>query len=195
MGGQPLIAEQWVNFDYEVSSIGARNVDGDIAIYPLSRNVHEDGILRTSRSPVDDARHSAESAPKSMCTACLSHLDYVGVLALELFVLRVTICSPTSSHRACTTPATGPSRARKPASLKTTCAPLMNLPLGSTASKGHAGMVNLIGEIPESARATTRMSVSCTIMERTPRAGPQARAHVTVLADTAEHARRACRHN
>ncbi|MDH3778191.1 MAG: ATP-grasp domain-containing protein, partial [Gammaproteobacteria bacterium] len=52
LGGNSLIAEQWVNFDYEVSAIGARNVDGDIVIYPLSRNVHEDGILRTTRSPV-----------------------------------------------------------------------------------------------------------------------------------------------
>ena len=54
LGGQPLIAEQWVAFDYEVSCIGVRSVSGEIAIYPLSQNVHVDGILRTSTSPVDD---------------------------------------------------------------------------------------------------------------------------------------------
>ena len=61
VGGNSLIAEQWVNFDYEVSCIGARNVGGDIAIYPLSHNVHEAGILRTSRSPVDAPDLAASS--------------------------------------------------------------------------------------------------------------------------------------
>ena len=54
LGSNALIAEQWIGFDYEVSCIGARNVDGDIEIYPLSQNVHEGGILHTSKSPVDE---------------------------------------------------------------------------------------------------------------------------------------------
>ena len=84
LGENALIAEQWVAFDYELSCIGARNVDGDIAIYPLARNEHEGGILRTSRSPVD-APGLAERA-ETYVRRLLAHLDYVGVLALELFV-------------------------------------------------------------------------------------------------------------
>ena len=47
--GKSLIAEQWIAFDREVSAIGARNVDGEVAIYPLTENWHSGGILRTSR--------------------------------------------------------------------------------------------------------------------------------------------------
>ena len=84
LGSNALIAEQWIGFDYEVSCIGARNVDGDIEIYPLSQNVHERGILHTSKSPVDEPvlTGKAETYVRRM----LDHLDYVGVLALELFV-------------------------------------------------------------------------------------------------------------
>jgi 5-(carboxyamino)imidazole ribonucleotide synthase len=51
LGGQPLVAEQWIAFDYEISCIGVRSISGEIAIYPVSQNVHIDGILHTSRSP------------------------------------------------------------------------------------------------------------------------------------------------
>ena len=52
LGTQALIAEQWVPFDYEVSSIGVRSIEGDILHYPLSHNIHEQGILRSSRAPL-----------------------------------------------------------------------------------------------------------------------------------------------
>ncbi len=52
VGGQALIAEQWVTFDMEISAIGVRNAAGDIRTYPLTRNVHRDGILRTSHSTI-----------------------------------------------------------------------------------------------------------------------------------------------
>ncbi|NNF41277.1 MAG: 5-(carboxyamino)imidazole ribonucleotide synthase, partial [Woeseiaceae bacterium] len=84
LGPQPLIAEQWVPFDYEVSSIGVRSVQGEIGIYALSHNVHVDGILRNTRAPVDAPRLAARAA--AYVHSLLLDLDYVGVLALELFV-------------------------------------------------------------------------------------------------------------
>ena len=55
LGAHALIAEQWIPFDHEVSVIGVRNADGDVAIYPLTLNEHIAGILRRSRAPVDIA--------------------------------------------------------------------------------------------------------------------------------------------
>jgi 5-(carboxyamino)imidazole ribonucleotide synthase len=150
LGGNSLIAEQWVNFDYEVSAIGARNVSGDIVIYPLSRNVHEDGILRTSRSPVD-APHLADRA-ETYVRRLLGHLDYVGVLALELFVcdndLMANEFAPrvhNSGHWTIEGAATS--------QFENHLRAIMNKPLGSTASLGHAGMINLIGDIPDAVRS------------------------------------------
>jgi 5-(carboxyamino)imidazole ribonucleotide synthase len=59
---------------------------------------------------------------------------------------------------------------------------IMNQPLGSTASRGHAGMINLIGEIPEAAR-----SLEAGILHdygKSPRPGRKL-GHITVTAETA----------
>ena len=177
--GQALIAEQWVPFDYELSCIGARNVRGDIVIYPLARNVHEEGILRTSCSPVD-APALAERA-ETYVRRLLSHLDYVGVLALELFVcdddLMANEFAPrvhNSGHWTIEGSATS--------QFENHLRAVMNRPLGSTASVGHAGMVNLIGEIPDAAR-----KLDAGVLHdygKSPRPGRKL-GHITVTAETA----------
>jgi len=179
LGGNSLIAEQWVNFDYEISAIGARNVNGDIVIYPLSRNVHEDGILRTSRSPVD-APELADRA-ETYVRRLLGHLDYVGVLALELFVcdndLMANEFAPrvhNSGHWTIEGAATS--------QFENHLRAIMNMPLGSTASVGHAGMINLIGDIPDSVRSLERGVLHD--YGKAPRAGRKL-GHITVTTETA----------
>lgn len=179
LGSAPLIAEQWVAFDYEVSCIGVRNRDGEIAIYPLSRNVHEGGILRTSKSPVDNPAlaERAEGYMRHM----LNHLDYVGVLALELFVcgddLLANEFAPrvhNSGHWTIEGSATS--------QFENHLRAVMNRSLGSAVSAGHAGMVNLIGEIPAAARA-----LDAGVLHdygKTARPGRKL-GHITVTADTA----------
>jgi 5-(carboxyamino)imidazole ribonucleotide synthase len=179
LGGQPLIAEQWIPFDYELSCIGVRNVDGDIAIYPLARNVHVDGILHTSRSPVD-APLVAERA-ETYVRRLLTHLDYVGVLALELFVcdddLLANEFAPrvhNSGHWSIEGSVTS--------QFENHLRAVMNRSLGSTASIGHAGMINLIGEIPDAARALDDGVLHD--YGKSPRPGRKL-GHITVTAETA----------
>lgn len=180
LGSQALIAEQWVPFDYEVSSIGVRNVDGDVRIYPLSQNVHEDGILRLSRSPVD-APALAEKAANYV-RQLLEHLNYVGVLALELFVqddrLLANEFAPrvhNSGHWTIEGAVTS--------QFENHLRAIMNRPLGSTDSRGHAGMINLIGEIRD---ATRELGVGYLHdYGKAPRPGRKL-GHVTVVSDTAE---------
>ena len=134
LGTVALIAEQWVDFDYEVSCIGVRNVDGDVAIYPLARNVHRDGILGTSRSPVDAADLTARA--EEYVRRLLTHLDYVGTVALELFVrgdeLLANEFAPrvhNSGHWTIEGSATS--------QFENHLRAISNAPLGSTASRGH----------------------------------------------------------
>jgi 5-(carboxyamino)imidazole ribonucleotide synthase len=179
LGSNALIAEQWVNFDYEVSCIGARNVDGEIVIYPLSHNVHEDGILRTSRSPVD-APALTERA-EAYVRRLLNHLNYVGVLALELFVcgdeLLANEFAPrvhNSGHWTIEGSATS--------QFENHLRAVTNQPLGPTTSIGHAGMINLIGTIPESARSQREGYLH--VYGKAPRPGRKL-GHITVITDTA----------
>lgn len=179
LGGQALIAEQWVAFDMEVSAIGVRNAAGDIRIYELTCNVHRDGILRTSRAPVD-APQLTEKASAYM-RRLLEHLDYVGVLALELFVcgngLLANEFAPrvhNSGHWTIEGTATS--------QFENHLRAVAGLPLGPTQSLGHAGMINLIGEIPDSVRVLEGGHLHD--YGKTPRDGRKL-GHFTVLADTA----------
>jgi len=179
LGGSALIAEQWVNFDYEISCIGVRNVDGDIEIYPLSRNVHEGGILHTSRSPVDAPNLAALA--ETYVRRLLGTLDYVGVLALELFVcdggLMANEFAPRV-HNSGHWTIEGSTTSQFENHLRA----VMNLPLGSTAGKGHAGMINLIGDIPDTARALGNATLHD--YGKAPRPGRKL-GHITVTAETA----------
>ncbi len=179
LGGNDLIAEQWVPFDYEVSCIGVRNVAGDIVTYPLSHNVHEGGILRTSRSPVD-APALAETAEGYVRTM-LEHLDYVGTLALELFVCGDELLANEFAPRVHNS-GHWSIEGSETSQFENHLRAILNRPLGSTASVGHAGMVNLIGDIPAAAREIDDTYVHD--YGKSPRPGRKL-GHITVINDAA----------
>jgi 5-(carboxyamino)imidazole ribonucleotide synthase len=85
MAGAPAILEGFVDFQYEVSVIGARNARGDVACYDPGENVHRDGILHTTTVP---SRLSASLRMDAVLLTgkILNALDYVGVMGVELFV-------------------------------------------------------------------------------------------------------------
>ena len=76
------VLEERVAFDRELSLLAVRGADGDTRFYPLVENVHEGGILRTSRVPALDA---PQAEAEEYATRLLDELGYVGVLAIELF--------------------------------------------------------------------------------------------------------------
>jgi 5-(carboxyamino)imidazole ribonucleotide synthase len=86
VGGVACILEGMVAFEAEVSLIAARRRDGEIVFYPLIRNHHRDGILRTSIAPYVDATLQAEA--ERYMTTLLERLGYIGILAVEFFVVK-----------------------------------------------------------------------------------------------------------
>ena len=180
LGSVPLIAEQYVPFDYEVSCIGARSSNGETVIYPLSRNVHSNGILHTSKSPQDTPVLEALAADYT--DRMLTHLDYVGVLALELFVVDEQLFANEFAPRVHNS-GHWSIEGSETSQFENHLRAILGMPLGSTASSGHAGMVNLIGDISDKTRA---LSVG-TLHDygKMPRPGRKL-GHVTVIGDTAE---------
>ena len=81
----PLIAEGFAHFSREVSIIAARTQDGYVRCYDLVENYHHHGILAKTQAPAIGTSHLFAKAQESM-TTLMNHLDYVGVMALELFV-------------------------------------------------------------------------------------------------------------
>ena len=87
LGSAAMILEGFVVFEREVSVVAARSLEGDIAAFDLSENEHERHILARSRAPARIAAETEVEAQK-IATRILEALDYVGVLAVELFVTR-----------------------------------------------------------------------------------------------------------
>ena len=180
LGGSPLIAEAWVQFDYEVSAIGARNAEGDVIHFPLTRNRHVDGILHTSRAPQEDEQLAGLAA--DYMQRLLTELDYVGVLALELFVtgeqLQANEFAPRV-HNSGHWSIEGADPSQFTAHLQAICGQRLTPP----KLNGHSGMLNLIGTIPDSARAQNLGTLHD--YGKAPRPGRKL-GHITVLASTAE---------
>ncbi|MDE8601896.1 5-(carboxyamino)imidazole ribonucleotide synthase [Marinomonas sp. RSW2] len=78
------IAEQAINFDEEVSLVGVRGKNGDTYFYPLTLNLHINGILYASISPLDRLK-PFQSKAETMLSKLMEALDYVGVMAMECF--------------------------------------------------------------------------------------------------------------
>lgn len=83
--GQAIV-EQAIAFTGEVSLIGARNRHGVSVFYPLTHNLHQNGILQMSVMHPNVSSELQQQAEK-MLTAILNRLDYVGVMAMECFVV------------------------------------------------------------------------------------------------------------
>jgi len=83
--GAPAILEGFVDFSYEASVVAARGADGSFLAYDPPENEHENHILRRSTVPSRLNPTQVEDA-KTIAKKIADALDYVGVLAVELFV-------------------------------------------------------------------------------------------------------------
>ena len=85
LGGVPCVLERKLDLELEISVVLARGRDGSVAAFPPAENVHRHGILHTSTVP---ARVPAGLGAEAMtlATEVAAALEYVGVLAVEMFV-------------------------------------------------------------------------------------------------------------
>ena len=86
IGSQPAILEAFVPFEREISVIAARNEQGQTVSYDIAENIHKDQILKTTTVPADISNEIANQA-RAIGEKVANALDYVGVLAVELFLL------------------------------------------------------------------------------------------------------------
>jgi 5-(carboxyamino)imidazole ribonucleotide synthase len=149
LGSAPLLYEDWVPFEREVSVIGARSRRGEIAIYPLNDNVHSQGILRLTRAPFGSLK--LQRLAGKYLERVLTHFRYVGVLTIEFFVHRGALVANEMAprvHNSGHWTLEGAATSQFENHLRA----IVGLPLGSTRALGHSAMVNLIGKMPPAAR-------------------------------------------
>ncbi|SCZ55249.1 5-(carboxyamino)imidazole ribonucleotide synthase [Thiohalomonas denitrificans] len=147
LGGVPLILEGFVEFEREVSIIAARSRNGEIRCYPLTENVHISGILRFSHCRPGDPQ---QAAAEDYIGRLLESLDYVGVVALELFQAGDRLLANEMAprvHNSGHWTIEGAETSQFENHLRAIC----GLPLGPTTPVGYSAMFNLIGDLPDTA--------------------------------------------
>jgi 5-(carboxyamino)imidazole ribonucleotide synthase len=85
IGRQPAVAEAGMRFDAEFSVVLARSADGEARAFPLARNEHEGGILRTSTVPAGASIDALAQGAIDGTRAIADALGHVGVLTVEFF--------------------------------------------------------------------------------------------------------------
>ncbi|MBB5017079.1 5-(carboxyamino)imidazole ribonucleotide synthase [Chitinivorax tropicus] len=146
MGSKPCVLEKMLNLKTEISVIVTRTSSAEITTFPVAENQHEAGILDISIVPARVPAPIADQA-RGMALKLAQAMDYVGVLAVECFVLDddtllINEIAPrphNSGHYtidACLT-------SQFEQQVRTMCA----LPPGDTALLKPVAMVNLLGDI------------------------------------------------
>lgn len=80
-----VIAEGFINFDYEMSVVGARFNNGEKSFFPIINNLQKNGILRASFIS-QRTDHKLNQQAQQMLGKIMDELNYVGVMAMECFV-------------------------------------------------------------------------------------------------------------
>lgn len=89
LGTKAAILEAFVPFEREISVIAARAADGQVECFDVTENEHRDHILKVSRAPAAIPERLAAEA-RDIARRIANALNYVGVLAVEMFVLADT---------------------------------------------------------------------------------------------------------
>ncbi len=88
LGRVPCVLEKRMDLDFEVSALVVRGYDDAVVAYPVSQNIHRNGILHTSTVPAPSLKPQQEKKIVEAAKALIRKIDYVGVLCVEFFVLK-----------------------------------------------------------------------------------------------------------
>jgi 5-(carboxyamino)imidazole ribonucleotide synthase len=144
-GNVPCVLEAMLDLQEELSVVLARGLDGQCTVFPVARNVHEQGILAVTTVDMQPAVMTQRATEAALAIA--RGLKYEGVLCVEFFVLAdgqllVNEIAPrphNSGHfsmNACVT-----SQFEQQARV------MAGLPLGSTRLLAPVVMLNILGDV------------------------------------------------
>ena len=147
LGGVPALVEKFVPFEREVSVIAVRGRDGAFCAYPLMENVHRGGILRVSRAPAPGWTREWQTRGEGYARAIMERLGYVGVLAIEFFVVGGELLANEMAPRVHNS-GHWTIEGAETSQFENHVRAVAGMPLGRTAPRGRSVMVNLIGDVP-----------------------------------------------
>lgn len=200
----PVLVETLIPFTRELSIIacrarpagaGDRSGSGhaECRFWPLVQNIHDGGILRKSIAPAPNIPRGLQHRAEAHAHALLEHLDYIGVLAIEFFVVedatgthllanefapRVHNSGHWTIEGSCTS------------QFENHCRAIAGLPLGDCSMRASpdsspSTMLNLIGEAPATRDLLSIPHAHVHLYDKDPKPGRKI-GHVTVHGGTPE---------
>lgn len=145
LGRVPAIAEAWVDFARELSCIGARGAGDAHAFYPLTENVHRDGILISSVAP--HASPVLQLTAERWLGELMDRFDYRGVLTVEFFETRAGLVANEMAPRVHNS-GHWTIEGAQTSQFENHLRAILGWPLGDATPRGHAAMLNLLGSMP-----------------------------------------------
>lgn len=140
----PLVVEQMVSFERELSIVGVRDKHGNILTYPLAENLHYQGQLHVSVAPATNLSEALSAKASELFKTLADGMNYIGVLAVELFqcgdTLIVNELAPRV-HNSGHWTQSGSVTSQFENHLRAIC----GLPLGDVSAIGPSAMINIIG--------------------------------------------------
>lgn len=192
LGEGEVIVEALVDFQCELSVVGARSLDGQSATYEPIVNDHAHHILDVSFSP-SGLGSKVESRAKEIARQVLEKLDVVGVLCVEMFLtsqgeLLINELAPRPHNSGHLT-----IDAHETCQFEQQVRGVCGLPLGSTDMLRPAAMANLLGELwrhgePAWANVLSRPHASLHLYGKREARPGRKMGHITVLAESAAQA-------
>jgi len=179
IGEVPCILERLIEFDRELSVVGVRGRDGSVAFYPLVENHHRDGILRLSVAPAPGLTSDLQAKAEAHARAFMDRLEYVGVMAIELFHVGNGLFGNEMAPRVHNS-GHWTIEGAETSQFENHLRAVTGLPLGSTAARGPSVMVNLIGSVPETNAVTAVPNAHLHLYGKEPRPGRKL-GHVTIV--------------
>ena len=179
-----LIFERFVSFTRELSVLAVRSRNGETAIYPLVENHHRGGILRLSLAPAPHLGPAIQRVAERAAQRVLESLNYVGILAIEFFERQGELLANEMAprvHNSGHWTIEGAVTSQFENHLRA----VLGLPLGSAGPAGHCAMLNLIGDLPESAEVLAVPDTHLHLYGKSPRPGRKL-GHVTLRAASPE---------
>jgi 5-(carboxyamino)imidazole ribonucleotide synthase len=181
LGGVPCIVERFVRFTRELSCLAVRSRDGVTRCYPVVENLHEGGILRRSLAPAPDGPATLAGEAAALVRRLADHLDYVGVLALELFEVDGMLLANEMAPRVHNS-GHWTIEGAETSQFENHVRAITGAPLGSSDAIGCSAMLNLIGGWPAPDAILAVPGAHLHLYGKAPRPGRKV-GHVTVRCD------------
>jgi 5-(carboxyamino)imidazole ribonucleotide synthase len=180
----PFVLERLVPFARELSVLAVRGRTGETAVYPLVENHHRAGILRMSLAPAPQLDPAIQQTAEDAARRVFEALQYVGVLAIEFFEHEGRLLANEMAprvHNSGHWTIEGAVTSQFENHLRA----VVGLPLGSTHAIGCSAMLNLIGEVPDSAEVLAVRDAHLHLYGKSARAGRKL-GHITLRASSPE---------